>query len=66
MNHRQPRCPVCDDPADPATHPAFPFCSSRCRQIDLGRWFNEQYSMPEYRDPDDDPESWDDDAPRDP
>jgi hypothetical protein len=24
----------------------MPFCSDRCRQIDLGRWFNEEYSMP--------------------
>ena len=25
---------------------AMPFCSSRCRQVDLGRWFNEEYGMP--------------------
>lgn len=25
---------------------AMPFCSSRCRQVDLGRWFNEKYGMP--------------------
>jgi len=24
----------------------MPFCSDRCRLIDLGRWFDEDYSMP--------------------
>lgn len=23
----------------------FPFCSSRCKMVDLGRWFNEQYHI---------------------
>ncbi|HSR67865.1 MAG TPA: DNA gyrase inhibitor YacG [Acidobacteriota bacterium] len=23
----------------------FPFCSKRCRLIDLGKWFNEEYSV---------------------
>lgn len=46
------KCPVCGTPVAtpdanatatteaPAT---FPFCSSRCRQVDLGRWMNESY-----------------------
>ncbi len=24
-------------------NPAFPFCSERCRAIDLGRWLGEEY-----------------------
>lgn len=24
----------------------FPFCSERCKMIDLGRWFNEDMSLP--------------------
>lgn len=24
----------------------MPFCSERCRQIDLGSWLGESYSMP--------------------
>jgi endogenous inhibitor of DNA gyrase (YacG/DUF329 family) len=24
----------------------MPFCSSRCKQIDLGRWLGERYGMP--------------------
>jgi endogenous inhibitor of DNA gyrase (YacG/DUF329 family) len=25
----------------------MPFCSQRCRQIDLGRWLNEEQRVPE-------------------
>lgn len=35
----------------------MPFCSSRCRQIDLGRWLDEGYGLPiepENEVPDDD------------
>ena len=28
-----------------------PFCSKRCADIDLGRWFNENYVVPEPIDP---------------
>ncbi len=37
------RCPVCGKPAVRESHP---FCSARCAQIDLGRWFTEQYRLP--------------------
>jgi endogenous inhibitor of DNA gyrase (YacG/DUF329 family) len=40
------RCPVCDQPIDPKDAPAMPFCSPRCKQIDLGRWLGERYGMP--------------------
>jgi endogenous inhibitor of DNA gyrase (YacG/DUF329 family) len=26
--------------------PQFPFCSPRCRLIDLGRWLGEDYGLP--------------------
>lgn len=26
--------------------PSFPFCSPRCRTIDLGRWLGETYCIP--------------------
>jgi uncharacterized protein len=29
-----------------AENPAFPFCSSRCRAVDLGRWFTGSYRVP--------------------
>ncbi len=46
------RCPICEKQFDPAASPAMPFCSDRCRQIDLGRWLREVYSVPVERDPD--------------
>ena len=42
----QLRCPICDKQFDPAASKAMPFCSERCRQIDLGRWLREVYSVP--------------------
>lgn len=42
-----PRCPICDAAAAPrAANPAFPFCSPRCKTIDLGKWLNEEYRVP--------------------
>ncbi|MEO1273430.1 MAG: DNA gyrase inhibitor YacG [Myxococcota bacterium] len=40
-----PRCPVCSTPIS-LEEPEFPFCSPRCRLVDLGRWLNEEYSLP--------------------
>jgi endogenous inhibitor of DNA gyrase (YacG/DUF329 family) len=41
------RCPICEREFDPATEGAVkPFCSERCRTIDLGRWLGESYSLP--------------------
>ncbi|HEX3821875.1 MAG TPA: DNA gyrase inhibitor YacG [Candidatus Sulfotelmatobacter sp.] len=31
------RCPICKKPAK-STDADFPFCSERCRTIDLGKW----------------------------
>lgn len=36
-------CPICGKP--PAPHD-LPFCSARCAEIDLGRWFGEAYRIP--------------------
>lgn len=37
-----PSCPICARPAKPEHRP---FCSPRCRTIDLGRWFNGAYRI---------------------
>lgn len=41
------RCPICRKPVDlsPA-NPCRPFCSERCRMIDLGTWASEDYRVP--------------------
>jgi endogenous inhibitor of DNA gyrase (YacG/DUF329 family) len=41
-------CKVCRKAAEPRSrNPSFPFCSDRCRRIDLGRWFGEEYRVPD-------------------
>ncbi len=40
------RCPVCGKQfALDAPNVALPFCSDRCKSIDLNRWLNEEYSV---------------------
>lgn len=40
-------CPQCRKPAAPrADNEYFPFCSHRCRLIDLGSWLTEEYRVP--------------------
>lgn len=42
------RCPICEKamPGQTCEWPDYPFCSSRCRVIDLGRWLGESYRIP--------------------
>jgi uncharacterized protein len=42
-------CPTCRKEFESESSPALPFCSHRCRLIDLGRWFEEGYSLPVER-----------------
>jgi len=37
------KCPIC---RKPRAEEFAPFCSSRCKDRDLARWFNEDYSVP--------------------
>jgi endogenous inhibitor of DNA gyrase (YacG/DUF329 family) len=42
------RCPICDKAMDgrgPAEWPEWPFCSKRCRLVDLGRWLGGRYRV---------------------
>ena len=43
------RCPTCDKLFDSERSEAMPFCSDRCRRIDLGRWLKEEHSVPNER-----------------
>lgn len=36
-------CPICEKPAATAYRP---FCSKRCADLDLGRWFTGSYRIP--------------------
>lgn len=41
------KCPQCKAPALFAPENPFrPFCSERCRLIDLGEWASEKYAVP--------------------
>lgn len=43
------RCPICQRALSgqgPKEWPDWPFCSPRCRTIDLGRWLGEAYRLP--------------------
>ena len=40
---RSKPCPICEAPAKV---PFVPFCSDRCKQIDLNRWLSAGYAIP--------------------
>jgi uncharacterized protein len=40
MKHR---CPICKSETDSDLQADFPFCSERCRLLDLGAWASENY-----------------------
>ena len=47
-------CPICGKPADPKLNP---FCSTRCADVDLNRWFAGAYAVPANEDDEtDDPD----------
>lgn len=46
QNDKKPvRCPICKKEV-PFDDPNMPFCSDRCRVIDLGNWASEAYVVP--------------------
>jgi endogenous inhibitor of DNA gyrase (YacG/DUF329 family) len=44
-------CPICGKPATPDSQP---FCSERCRDVDLNRWLSGSYTIPGRDDEDPD------------
>jgi len=42
---KQVKCPACGKPATYAGNPDRPFCSERCRLLDLGQWADEGYRI---------------------
>jgi endogenous inhibitor of DNA gyrase (YacG/DUF329 family) len=47
------RCPICGKPPSQQT---LPFCSPRCRDVDLNRWLTGSYVVPGADNGDDDVE----------
>ena len=50
------RCPICErwmEGQATTEWPEFPFCSRRCKTIDLGRWLGESYRIPTEEDGED-------------
>jgi endogenous inhibitor of DNA gyrase (YacG/DUF329 family) len=43
----QVKCPVCKKKTTWEENPFKPFCSERCKLIDLGRWASEEYKVPD-------------------
>lgn len=55
MTNASKPCPICRKPRDHAlkqrsgsaqANPHHPFCSQRCRDRDLARWFSDSYALP--------------------
>ncbi len=41
--HPRKPCPICKKPSQ---HKFHPFCSNRCKDVDLNRWFGGRYAIP--------------------
>ena len=41
------KCPRCGKNAETTSNPFRPFCSERCKLIDLGNWISGNYRIPE-------------------
>ena len=41
----QALCPMCEAPLTAESHPYRPFCSRRCKLLDLSRWLSEEYRV---------------------
>ena len=51
------RCPSCGKTVVRSRQteaPFFPFCSERCKLVDLGKWFDEEHRISETSEPDSD------------
>lgn len=49
-------CGICRKKFESTESKSLPFCSERCRQVDMGRWLGERYSLPQTRKGDEDDE----------
>lgn len=47
MPTKKVKCPKCQGPSKWENNPYRPFCSERCRLLDLGHWLSGDYSIPD-------------------
>ena len=40
------QCPSCNREVQWQTNPFRPFCSERCKLLDLGKWVSDEYRVP--------------------
>lgn len=52
MPETRSTCPICRKPTEAAFRP---FCSKRCADIDLHRWFSGSYAVPGSSEDEDEP-----------
>jgi endogenous inhibitor of DNA gyrase (YacG/DUF329 family) len=47
---RQVRCPACSgNSLYSSANPYRPFCSARCKGVDLGAWASEEFKLPDEK-----------------
>lgn len=46
MKYKEVNCPTCKNKFNYFSSVSRPFCSERCRLIDLGQWLSESYAVP--------------------
>jgi len=49
MSEEKKPCPLCKKIVDWETNKNKPFCSERCKTLDLGNWATESYKIPGRR-----------------
>ena len=45
---KQSKCPICGKPVEREGNAWLPFCSNRCKLVDLSKWLNEEYRVPSH------------------
>ena len=52
-------CPICGKPSASAESGVAPFCTPRCKDVDLNRWLKGAYAIPAVESDDEDDEGAD-------
>jgi uncharacterized protein len=47
---KKTKCPTCRRESIKDGNKLWPFCSERCHLVDLGRWLDEEYRVPDEPD----------------